>query len=383
MVSPTAQEAPAESQSRLLAALLDLASGEAPDAVAFSEVARHAAAMVAAETGGVMRLLGDERAVIVGVWRDSGTRGMPINAEIDFDRRNSALGRARSTGLPARADTYEGLRGELPIVMDAVGLRSSVAAPILLGTRMWGAVVAATTRVEPLAPDAEHQIGTLAPLVARAVAGLEARRALEASRLRIVEGADAARRALERDLHQGPHQHLLALLLKLRLARARAGDGSELAGLLDEAVDGAIAADGALRDLARGLFPVVLGERGLAAAVQSLAVRAGVPVSLRRLPSGRFPRLIEATAYFAVAAALARAVEQAHAAVVEVSVADEGDLLAVEVRDDGVAGAEAPAALLAIAERVAAVGGSLVLEPLPGGGSVVRAEVPVEPLVSS
>ena len=378
MVSPTAQEAPAESQSRLLAALLDLAAGDAEDEVAFSEVARHAATMVGAEAGGVLRLLGDERAVIVGVWREGGTRGMPINAEIDFDRRNSALGRARSTGLPARADTYEGLRGELPVVMEAVGLRSSVAAPILLGTRTWGAVVASTTRAEPLAPDAEHQVGTLAPLVARAVAGVEARRALEASRLRIVEGADAARRGLERDLHQGPHQHLLALLLKLRLARARAGDGSELAGLLDEAVDGAVAADASLRDLARGLFPVVLGERGLAAAVQAVAVRAGVPVSLRRLPSGRFPRLAEATAYFAVAEALVRAAGQARATEVEVSVADEGDVLAVEVRDDGVAGTEWPAGLRAVAERVAAVGGSLSLEALPGGGSVVRAEVPVE-----
>ena len=380
MVSPPAQEAPAESQSRLLAVLFDLAAGSAAqEADAFSEVARHAAAMVSAEASAVMRLLGDERAVVVGVWRDGGTRGMPVNAEVDFDRRNSALGRAHSTGRPARADSYEGLRGELPVVMGAFGLRSSVAAPILAGARAWGAVVVSTTREEPLAADAEQRLGALAQLIGRAVAGIEARRALEASRIRIVEGADAARRGLERDLHRGPHQHLLALLLKLRLARSRADDGSELAGMLDQAIDGAIEADASLRDLARGLFPVVLTERGLAAAVQALAVRAGVPVSLIRLPSRRFPRVVEATAYFAVEEALAAAAGQAHATEAEVAVADEGDRLAVEVRDDGIQVAEPAAALRAVGDRVAAAGGTLAFDAPPGGGNVVRAEIPIDP----
>ena len=289
MVSPPAQ-APAESQSRLLAALLDLARGaRAQEADAFSEVARHAAGMLAAEAAGVLRLLGDERAVVVGAWREGGVRGMPVNAELDFDRRNSALGRAHSTGLPARADSYEGLRGELPVVMGAFGLRSSVAAPILPGATAWGAIVVSTTREEPLAADAEQRLGALAQLIGRAVAGIDARRALEASRIRLVEDADAARRGLERDLHQGPHQHLLALMLKLRLARSWADDGSDLAGILEQAIDGAVEADASLRDLARGMFPVMLTERGLAAAVQALAVRAGVPVSLVRLPEPPLP----------------------------------------------------------------------------------------------
>ena len=151
----------------------------------------------------MLRLLGAERAVVVGAWREGGTRGMPINAEIDFDRRNSALGRAQSTGLPARADSYEGLRGELPArdgrlraCAPRSRLRSSPA------TTAWGAIVVSTTREEPLAADAEQRLGALAQLIGQAVAGAEARRALEASRMRIVEGADAARRGLERDLHR-------------------------------------------------------------------------------------------------------------------------------------------------------------------------------------
>jgi signal transduction histidine kinase len=334
--------------------------------------------MLGAEAGGVMRFLGDERAVVVGVWRSGGTRGMPINAELDFDRRNSALGRARSTGLPARADGYEGLRGELPVVMEAIGLRSSVAAPIPLGARPWGAVVASTTRDEPLAADAEQRLGELAALVAQALEGAEAVHALEASRLTIVEGADDARRRLERELHQGPQQHLLALVLQLRLARSRAGAGSELAPLLDDAIAGAMDADVSLRDLARGLYPAVLTERGLAAAVQALAVRAAVPVSLRRLPSRRFPALLEATAYFAVAEALAGVAAHAGATEAAVVVADEGLHLAVEVSDDGSASAGGAAGLRAVAERVAAVGGTFAVDSPPGGGTVVRAELPLD-----
>lgn len=363
MASPTGVEA--ATQARLLAALLELASGRE----GHSDVARHAAHALGAETAGVMRFLGRERAVIVGVWRAGGTRGMPINAEIDFDRRNSALGRALSAGAPARADSYEGLRGELPLVMEAIGIRSSVAAPIVLESGPWGAIVASTTRDDPLPPESEQVLGELAGLVGRALAAGEERGRLEASRLRVVEGADAVRRRLERRLHEGPHQHLLALSLKLRVARSEATDGSVQATLIDDAVDGAMEVDAALRELARELYPVILSERGLAAAVQALSVRAGVPVSLRRLPSRRFPPVIEATAYFAIAEALAGAAGEA-----TVLVADAGDRLAVEVHHDG-AGAEADR--FGVADRVAAAGGSIEVVAQPGAGWEMRAEFPL------
>jgi signal transduction histidine kinase len=382
MVSPPAGELSTESGSRLLAALRELAVGGAEsEAAQLSELARHAAELLAAEAGGVLRFLGDERGVVVGVWREGGTRAMPINAEVDFERRNSALGRARSTGLPARADTYEGLRGELPVVMEAIGLRSSVAAPILLGERVWGALVVSTTREEPLAPDAEQRLGELAGLAAGAIAAAEARHALQASRLRIVEDADEARRGLERELHEGLHQHLLALMLKLRVARAGAPDGSEPARLIDESMQCAAEADAALRELARSIYPVVLSERGLAAAVQAITVRAGVPVSLRRLPSRRFPPVVEATAYFAVAEALACVAEHADATEAVVQVAEAGDELLVEVRDDGSGVAGPVERLRAVGERVRAAGGTLAVESPPGGGTVVRAALPLDPWV--
>jgi signal transduction histidine kinase len=373
MTSPSAGEISTGSWSRLVAALLDLAADDRTvDAAAFSAVARYAAGIVAADAAGVLRFLGGQRAVIVGVWREPGVRGMPVNAELDFDSRNSALGRAHSTGRPARADSYEGLRGELPVVMRVMGLRSSVAAPILLAERPWGAVVATTSRDEPLAADAEERLGELAELVARATAVGQKRRELEASRLRIVEDADAARRRLERKLHEGPHQHVLALLLKLRAARARADDGSALADLLDDAIREATGADTAVRELARDLFPLVLSERGLAAAVQARALRASAEVNLARLPSGRFPALAEATAYFVFEQALACAPD---ATEVEVVVADEGDHLAVKVRHDH--RGDMGEGLRAVSERVGALGGVLVVDSSSTRGTIVTAEIPL------
>jgi len=357
------------SESRLLAVLLDLADGR--ESAAFSAVAEHAAGRLGGEAAGVLRFLGAERAVIVGVWRQGGTRGMPINAELDFDSRNSALGRARRTGRPARADSYAGLRGELPMVMEAIGLRASVAAPVMLDDCAWGAIAVSTSREEPLPAESEELLAELAALVAQAVAGGARRRDLEASRLRLVGAGDYARRRLERELHEGPHQHLLALVLKLRVARAKAPDGSALALLLDEAIAGALDADGSLRDLGRGIYPVALSERGLAAAVQAVAIRAGVPVSLRRLPSRRFPALIEATAYFTVVEALERVPADASEAIVEV--ADTGDRLTVEVRHDGTSDADPPR----VADRAAAVGGRLELRTPPEGGSVISVELPL------
>jgi GAF domain-containing protein len=356
-----------ESESQRALALLEIATliaREAPEEVLFATVAEHSARRLGIEVGGVLRYIGDERAVVVGVWREGGGRRLPVNAEVDFDVRNSALGRARRTGRPARADSYEGHSGELPIVMRAIEIRASVAAPVMLGEETWGAIVASTTREQPLAPDSEHRLDDFVELVAVAVANSRARQLERTSRVRLVESADAARRRLERDLHEGVQQHLLALTLKLRIALGRAAPGSDVAGLLEDALEEAAVANTALRDLARSLYPIVLTERGLAAALQALTARASIPVSLMELPRRRFGTLAEATAYFAVADVLATA----RTGEAIVLIGDRGDTLVAEVRIDGQA--EAPPGL---ADRVAAVGGRLVVE-----GTAVRAELPVE-----
>ena len=354
------------------AALLEIAlliARRAPAATVFEAVAEAAVRRLGTQSAVVLRYVGDERGVVVGAWREGGTRGLPVNAELDFDARNSATGRVRSTGAPARADSYEGHHGELPVLMRAIDIRASVAAPIAADGEVWGALVVSSTREQPFPPGSEHRIADLAELAASAVAHeLELRR-LEASRRRLVEEADAARRRLERELHEGTQQHLLALTLKLRLARSRAADDPDVAPLLDDALAEATIANEALRELARGLYPIMLSERGLAAAIQAVAARAQAPVHLRELPRRRFPPLAEATAYFVVAGALLTAPQGLDT--IAVAVADRGELLLVEVGHGRIADSEPR--LRGIAERVEAVGGRMRVD----GDSTLRAEVPL------
>jgi signal transduction histidine kinase len=378
MAIPRAGDRQTESAPGLATALLEVATliaRGAPDEMLFATVAEQVARRVGAEKASVLRFVGDQRAVFVGVWKEGGSRGLPVNAELDFDRHNSALGRVWSTGRPARADSYEGRSGELPVVMRAIDVRSSVAAPVMLRDEVWGAVVASTTRDEPLPADTEQRLGDFTALLGQAVANAAARRDAAAARLRIVEAGDESRRRLERDLHEGTQQHLLALTLKLRIARGRAEPGSEILGLLEDALLEAGLANAALRELARALYPIVLTERGLTAALQALTARARVPVNLLELPRRRFPAQAERTAYFVVADALA--VAQSNATEVAVTVGDRGDRLVVEIRDNG--SERADGGLPGLADRVAAVGGHLRVNSLDEGGSVVRAEVPVDP----
>jgi signal transduction histidine kinase len=361
MATRSAEGQAVDEQAALLSLAL-LVARAAPEEVLFAAAAEQVGRSLCTEAASLLRFIGDERAVVIGAWREGGNRGLPVNAELDFDHRNSALGRVRRTRQPARADSYEGMSGELPAVMRAIDLRSTVAAPVMVGSEVWGALVASTTREQPLPEGSEHRIGAFAELIGHAVAGGDARR-------RIVEAADASRRRLERDLHEGTQQHLLALTLTLRVAHGRADEGSELARLLQDALAEAAEANASLSALARGIYPIVLSQRGLAAALQGLATRAGVPVHMHELPKRRFPALTEATAYFVVADALVGT------SAPTVVVGDRGDRLVVEIQDDDLADADL---LAGLADRVAAVGGRFQIDSADEGGSIVRAELPIE-----
>ena len=192
---------------------------------------------------------------------------------------------------------------------------------------------------------------------------------LRASRARVVEAADAARRKIERDLHDGAQQRLVALGLNVRLARSRIDAEPESAGpFLDTLLEELTAASTELRELARGIHPAVLTDRGLAPAVAALAARAPVPVEIVELPDDRAPTAAEAAAYFTVAEALTNVAKYACATQATVRVAKEDGALVVEVRDDGVGGARASAGsgLAGLADRVDAVDGSLSVISPPG-----------------
>jgi PAS domain S-box-containing protein len=203
---------------------------------------------------------------------------------------------------------------------------------------------------------------------------------LRASRARIVAAADAARRKIERDLHDGAQQRLVALSLDVRVARARLESDPESAGpLLDHLAEELAATSAELRELARGIHPAVLTQRGLGPAIEALAGRAPVPVEIVEAPEDRLAPTLETTAYFTVAEALTNVAKYAGATHVTVRVAAEAGQLVIEVRDDGVGGARADAGsgLTGLADRVGALDGTLSVVSPPGEGTLVRAELPL------
>src|SRR5439155_12181258 len=197
---------------------------------------------------------------------------------------------------------------------------------------------------------------------------------LRASRARLVEVADAERRRIQRNLHDGAQQRLTAVLLSLGRLRGSPDGRDEL---LDLAIDELAAGLQEIRELASGLHPAVLSERGLVPALEALALRAPVPVELRAVPARRLPEQVEAAAYYVVAEALANVHKHAGARTVVVRATTDGRRLTVEVVDDGVGGAdEEGGGLGGLSDRVEALGGRLVLDSPAGAGTKLRAEIP-------
>jgi signal transduction histidine kinase len=200
---------------------------------------------------------------------------------------------------------------------------------------------------------------------------------VRASRARIVEAGDAERRRIERDLHDGAQQRLLGIRLALQLVRGRLADGgTALDGLLTEADGEVVSALDELRALARGIHPALLTDEGLDAALAALARRLPLPVELH-LCHGRLPPLVEATAYFVASEALANVVKHAHASRATIDISRTNGCVAIEVRDDGVGGADpAGAGLDGLRDRVEAVDGRLRVHSVPGHGTLVTAAIP-------
>jgi PAS domain S-box-containing protein len=202
---------------------------------------------------------------------------------------------------------------------------------------------------------------------------------LRASRRRIVEEADAARRRIERDLHDGAQQWLVNLGLTLRMARARLGEDADHAGtLLDEAMEDLEHTTSELRELARGIHPAVLTDGGLGPALRALVRASKVPVQVEAVPHERFEQQVEAAAYFVVAEALTNVARYAGASRAEVRVQRGESALTVEVLDDGVGGADllGGSGLRGLTDRLATLDGTLAVVSPPGEGTIVRAVIP-------
>jgi PAS domain S-box-containing protein len=203
---------------------------------------------------------------------------------------------------------------------------------------------------------------------------------LRSSRMRLVEAGDAERRRLERNLHDGAQQRLVSLSLALRLAQSKLGtDPGRADSILSDAADELALALQELRELARGIHPAMLTERGLNAALESLAERSPIPVELDLDPGERLAEPVEAAAFYVASEALTNVAKYAHAGGVVVSVRRGDGSVVLTVSDDGIGGADSArgSGLRGLVDRVEALGGILRVTSPPGGGTVVRAELPL------
>ena len=367
----------AEEQAALRRVATLVAAGASPTAV-FQAVTTEVGHLFDARTANMLQFGADgTTGTVLGGWTAPGADTIPAGSVVQFDGP-TAIKRVYETGLPTRVDDYEEVEGELSEQLRGLGVRASVAAPITVQGKLWGAM-AVVSGVGPFPPGTERRIAEFTDLVALALASTDARSQLAASRARIVEAGDAERRRLERNLHDGAQQRLVSLSLALRLARSRLSEDPEAsATLLAAAGEELATALEELRELARGIHPAILTDRGLAPALEALAARTPVPVNLRAVPAERLPGQVEAAAYYVVSESLANVAKYARASSVDVAVVCDDGWATVEVCDDGVGGADAAAGsgLRGLADRVEALDGHLVVDSPDGAGTRVLARIP-------
>jgi PAS domain S-box-containing protein len=362
-------------EQRALRRVATLVASEATPERVFMAVSEETARVLDVNATAVFRYEGDDTATVVGRLDRDGTGVFGVGDRI-FADDNTAIGRARDSGLPARIEDYFAIDTDTARRMREAGYRSTVAAPIWVSGVPWGAIAIAAR--EELPADSEARLMGFCELASLAVAGAQAREDLQSSRARLVKTGDEQRRKLERNLHDGAQQRLVSLALTLRLARSKLeSDPDSLEPILAGAANELDLALEELRELARGLHPAALTEQGLAPAVRALGDRLPVNVVVDSLEE-RLPDYLEATAYYICSEALTNVAKHAHATRAEVSFHREPGVLRFEITDDGRGGADGRGSgILGLRDRAESAGGTLFVISPPGRGTVVTATLPI------
>jgi PAS domain S-box-containing protein len=336
-----------------------VAEGDDPDEL-FDAVAVEVGQLLTADATRLLRYDEDGTASVVGSYGAS-------DAAI-------GLGTHRD-GTDAQRDRSDALAGDLL----TIGTAPAVAVPIVVSGRPWGAIVAAWEHPDMAGGDTELRMAQFTELVATAVANAQSRAELAASRKRIVATYDEARRRIERDLHDGAQQRLVSTVVLLKLLRRELGDvEGPVPQLAEEALVHAQGAIDEVREIARGIHPRVLSSGGLGPALETLARRSPIPVTVDMHADTRLPENVELTAYYVASEALTNAAKHAHASEVGVTVDVDDRWIVLTVRDDGVGGADPSrgSGLIGLHDRVAALGGALAVHGEPGAGTVLIAQIP-------
>jgi len=365
-------------EQAVLRRVATLVAEEAAPSYLFDAVIDEVGRLLGAAQAGMMRYESAQEATIVAQRGQDPSivrTGMRMSLEGD-----SVAARVLRSGSSARINHAEEGHGDLAELVRRTNADVTIGAPITVESRLWG-VIAASWKPGDLPPaGAEERLAELAGLIDTAIANAHSRDQLTASRARVVTAGDEARRRVVQDLHDGAQQRLVHSIVTLKLAqRAQRKDPERAAALLVEALEQAERSNLELRELAHGILPAVLTRGGLADAIDSLVGRLDLPIRMH-IPRTRLPPEIESSAYFIVAEALTNVVKHSQATSAEVTVTLSSGTLTVEVRDDGVGGADpAGYGLLGIGDRAAALGGRMRMDSPSGEGTVLTAALPLAP----
>jgi signal transduction histidine kinase len=367
-----------EAEQAALRRIAALLARSVPPEEVFEAVVDEVRRLMRVEAAGLMRYEADNTATVLAISAEEDELVLLPGEKLSTEGDN-VIGLVLRTGRPARIDDYTTATGGLARRAREAGVRSVAGAPVQLRERVWGSLGVYSMHGR-LPPDTEARLADFAALVGSALANVQAWSELEASRVRIVTAADQARRRVQRDLHDGVQNRIVALALRARTVAA--SDAAQAAGLDAEferlAADLAAVLD-ELRTIASGLHPAALSRGGLAPALGTLARRSPVPMMLDvRLPGG-VAESVEVAAYYVVAETLTNATKHADASRVDVTVEPRDGGLWVCVRDDGVGGAD-PACgsgLVGLKDRIEAFGGTMTLDSPPGGGTTLVAQLPL------
>jgi signal transduction histidine kinase len=364
----------ADEQAALRRVATLVAEGVRPAEI-FSAVSDEVGQLFATRVAGVVRFDREDRAIVL-VGAAQQVAAEVAGARWSFD---DALASARvyHTGRSARMGGTVG--APISAGFGGPGIACTVASPIVVEGRLWGAMVVAAS--EELPPDAEERMEKVGELVATAIANAESKSELAASRRRIVAASDDARRRIERDLHDGTQQRLVSLGLAIRAAQSSLpADLSDLRSELSQIATGLAGAVEELQELSRGIHPAILAQGGLGPALRTLARRSAVPVELDLRMDTRLPAPIEVAAYYVMSEALANAAKHAQASRIDISVTPRDGHLMLSIRDDGIGGADRRrgSGLVGLTDRVEALGGSISIESPLGAGTRITAELPFE-----
>ncbi len=365
----------AEEQAALRRVATLVAEGAQPGAV-FEAVVAETQALIGSDGVSLARYEPAEYVVLVAHTGANAAR-VPPGTRVNH-QGNNLTSTVRRTERPARLEQFGELDGAIGELAKDFGVRASVGVPIIVDGRLWGVMVATWVGDASPPPDTEARMSQFAGLLDTAIANADSRDQLTASRARLVTAGDEARRRVVRDLHDGAQQRFVHAIVTLKLAQRafREGDG-KAESLVAEALTHAQEGTAELRELARGILPVVLTHGGLRAGVGALVTRLDLPVHVE-VPADRFQAEIEASAYFIVAEALTNVVKHSNAERAEVSASVDDGVLRIDIRDDGSGGADPGGhGLVGMNDRVTALGGRLQIESPKGGGTRVTATLPL------